>query len=209
MKRSRSTPRDRILTADEIRTVWHQADSFNTYGALIKILLLTVQRREAVRMMRWSDLALSDDGGLIWTMAKQDRQKGNAGKLKLPALAVQIINALPRMTGNEFVFASDRTDKAISFNGSTQMQFAKACALPDWCVHDLRRTARSLLAKIGINREVAERIMGHAIGGVEGAYNRFDYAPEKAHALTALAKHIEDILHPAPDKIVPMRKAVH
>ena len=208
MKRSRAKPRDRILTDAEIRTIWQQADCFNTYGALIKVLLLTVQRREPVRTMRWSDLSMTDDGGLVWTIPKADRQKGNAGKLKLPALAVQVINALPRIEGNPFVFASDRTTRAVIGNGTTQMEFNKACALPRWVLHDLRRTSRSLLAKIGINREISEQIMGHALHGVEGTYNRHDFFSEKSHALDALAKHIADILQPPPDKVVPMRKAV-
>jgi integrase len=211
MRRSRAKPRDRILDDPEIRTVWEQADDFGTFGAFVKILLLTVQRRNALRLMRWSDLSLSDDGGLIWTMPKGDRQKGNAGKLKLPALAVQIINALPRIEGNPFVFASDRTDHAMVGIGKFQNRFSEACALPHWTLHDLRRTARSLMARAGVNREIAEKIMGHALPGIEGTYNRFDYAPEKAHALAALAKLIEEILRPAPDKVVSIRtkKAAH
>jgi integrase len=141
-------------------------------------------------------------------MPKEDRQKGNAGKVKLPALAVQIINALPRMNSNEFVFASDRTDKAMIGIGKFHIRFTEACALPHWTLHDLRRTGRSLLARAGINREIAEQVMGHALVGVEGTYNRFDYIAEKSHALAALAKLIENILHPAPDKVVPLRKAV-
>jgi integrase len=206
MRRSRSRPRDRILDDEEIRTVWKQAGLFGTYGAFVKVLLLTAQRREAVRTMRWSDLALSDDGGLIWTIPKEDREKGNAGKVKLTALAVQIINALPRIEGNAFVFASDRTDRAIIGNGSTQMAFLKACALPRWTVHDLRRTGRSLLARAGISREIGERIMGHVLPGVEGTYNRFDYFEQKSHALAALANLIDDILHPTLDKVIPIRK---
>jgi integrase len=96
MRRSRSKPRARILDDVEIRMMWTQAGQLGTFGAFAKLLLLTAQRRDAVRNMRWSDLALSDDGGLIWTMAKEERQKGNAGKIRLPAIAVQIINALPR-----------------------------------------------------------------------------------------------------------------
>jgi integrase len=209
MKRSRSRPRERVLDDAEVRTVWAQAGLFGTYGAFIKVLLLTAQRREAVRAMRWSDLALSDDGGLVWTMAKEERQKGNAGKVKLPAAAVQVINALPRFEGNHFVFASGRTDRAIIVNGRTRAEFAKACALPRWTIHDLRRTARSLMARAGVNREVAERLMGHVLAGVEGTYNRFDYGAEKAHALAALARLIGDILQPPPDKVVPIRERAH
>jgi integrase len=188
--------------------VWSQADAFGTFGAFVKLLLLTAQRRNALRLMHWSSLSPSDDGGLIWTMPKEDRQKGNAGKVKLPALAVQIINTLPRIEGNPFVFASDRTNKAMVGIGKFQNRFAEACALPHWTLHDLRRSGRSLLARAGINREVAEQVMGHALRGIEGTYNRFDYLAEKSHALAALANLIEDILQPPPAKVVPMRKAV-
>ena len=88
MKRSRAKPGDRVLNDSEIRTVWTQADSFGSYGAFVKLLLLTLQRRDCLRTMRWSDLSPSNDGGLIWNIAKLDRQKGNAGKLKLPDIAV-------------------------------------------------------------------------------------------------------------------------
>jgi len=208
MQRSRARSRDRVLNDAEIRTVWEQANNFGTFGAFVKLLLLTAQRRNALRLMHWSDLSLSDDGGLIWTMPKADRQKGNAGKVKLPALAVQIINALPRIGGNPFVFASAITNHAIVGIGKFQDRLVEACAIPHWTLHDLRRSGRSLLARAGVNPEIAEKIMGHSLRGIEGTYNRFDYGPEKAHALAALAKLIEDILQPPPAKVVPMRKAV-
>jgi integrase len=210
MRRSRSKPRARILDDAEIRAAWAQAGGLGTYGAFVKLLLLTAQRRDAVRNMRWSDLALSDDGGLIWTMAKEERQKGNAGKIKLPAAAVQIINALPRFESNPFVLASNRRRGPISAsNHALQKQLTHGCAAPRWTLHDLRRSARSLLARAGINREIAERLMGHVLAGVEGTYNRFDYAPEKAHALAALAKLIDEIINGTQDKVVPIRERAH
>jgi integrase len=208
MQRSRAKPRARILDDAEIRKVWTQADAFGTFGAFVKLLLLTAQRRGALCNMRWSDLSLSDDGGLVWTIPKEDRQKGNAGKVKLPALAVQIINALPRIDGNPFVFASSITKHAIVGIPKLQNRLVAACAIPHWTLHDLRRSGRSLLARAGVNREIAEQIMGHALPGIEGTYNRYDFFAEKSHALAALAKHIEDILRPPPVKVVPMRKAV-
>jgi integrase len=131
MKRSRSKPRARILDDAEIRMMWTQASQLDTFGSLAQLLLLTAQRRDAVRNMRWSDLALSDDGGLVWTMAKEERQKGNAGKIKLPAIAVQIINALPRFESNPFVLASNRERGPISANNHVwRRKLTHGCASP-------------------------------------------------------------------------------
>jgi len=70
-----------------------------------------------------------------------------------------------------------------------------------WTLHDLRRTARSLMSRAGVSSEHAERVMGHAIGGVEGVYDRYRYADEKAEALQKLANLIDGIVH----NVVPMR----
>ena len=74
-----------------------------------------------------------------------------------------------------------------------------------WTLHDLRRTARSLMSRAGVPRDHAERVLGHAIAGVEGVYDRHAYEDEKAEALDKLARLIEAIVNP-PDKtnVVPL-----
>ena len=95
-RRSSGAKRSRILDDDELREVWKEADSSGSFGALIKTLLLTGQRRGAVLWMRWDDI--SADG--VWTIASEAREKINAGSLKLPAQVLQIINAQPRLASN-------------------------------------------------------------------------------------------------------------
>jgi integrase len=68
--------------------------------------------------------------------------------------------------------------------------------MPHWTLHDLRRTARLLMAEAGVAENVAERVLGHALPGVRGVYNRYDYADEKADALQRLAAKIETIINP-------------
>ena len=70
-----------------------------------------------------------------------------------------------------------------------------------WTIHDLRRTARSLLSRAGVRPDISERVMGHAIPGVEGVYDRHRYDDEKAHALQALANLIDRILNPAANVV--------
>jgi integrase len=197
--------RSRILNDDEIRTLWTAADESGAFGALVRVLLLTAQRLAKVREMKWEDI--SPEG--VWTIATEKREKGNAGELKLPKLALDIIAAQPQIDHNPFVFAgSARARRGKSADRSTPPAFHSfgkrkeklGEKLPDdmepWTLHDLRRTARSLMARAGVDREVAERVLGHAIPGVEGVYNRHAYFDEKADALQRLASLVETILNP-------------
>jgi hypothetical protein len=77
--------------------------------------------------------------------------------------------------------------------------------LERWTIHDLRRTARSLMTRAGVSPDHAERALGHVVGGVRGVYDRHDYADEKREAFEALAAQIERVLNPEPN-VVPMRK---
>jgi integrase len=78
--------------------------------------------------------------------------------------------------------------------------------MPHWTLHDLRRTARSLMAKAGVADNIAERVLGHTIGGVQGIYNRHDYFDEKSDALQRLATLIEQIINPPDtDNVVELK----
>jgi integrase len=190
--------RNRILTHDEIRLVWNACDGLGKFGALTKILLLTAQRREKVATMRWDDLV---DG--VWSIQSEEREKGNAGVLKLPQLAVDIINALPRLHGNSYMFGFRRGQPFAAWSHWKAQLDAKLKGTPHWTLHDLRRTARSLLAEIGVADHIAEQVLGHAIRGVQGIYNRHAYSDEKAEALARLAAQVERIVHPpAGDNVV-------
>ena len=86
--------------------------------------------------------------------------------------------------------------------------FDKACGVCNWTLHDLRRTARTLLSKCpGVTPDVAERCLGHAIVGVRGTYDRHDYQPEKTAAFDKLAALISRIVDPpSGDVVVPLTK---
>lgn len=72
-------------------------------------------------------------------------------------------------------------------------------------LHDLRRSARSLLSRAGVRPDIAERLLGHAIAGVAGVYDRHSYREEKADALRRLAGLIDGIVHPR-ENVTPMRR---
>jgi integrase len=184
--------RKRVLSDDEIRKVWHAGAASHAgmmYGAFVKLALLTAQRREKLRDLQWGDI---QDG--VWTIRTAKREKGNPGRLKLPQMALDVINARPRFIGNPYVFAGRNGGAAATlFSGTYKTDFDKACGVTDWRLHDLRRTARSLMARAGVQTEIAERILGHAQGELIEIYNRHDYENEMAVALEGLADLIKQI----------------
>jgi integrase len=192
--------RRRILDDNEIAALWRVAGSSGTYGALIRILLLTGQRREKVTAMRWDDI--SADGE--WSIPTEEREKGNAGALLLPPLALEIIRAQPQLGNNPYVFAG-RGDGPINAFSQSKVALDAKLKIEPWVLHDLRRTARSLLSRAGVASEHAERVLGHAIAGVESVYNRHPYRAEKADALARLATLIAGIVDPR-DNVTPIRK---
>jgi integrase len=78
---------------------------------------------------------------------------------------------------------------------------AKVEPIQNWTLHDLRRTAKTLMARAGVRPDISERVLGHVIAGVEGTYDRHSYADEKRDALEKLAAMIERILNPLPSNV--------
>ena len=201
--------RRRILSDDEIRAVWAAVDERGPFGAVLKLCLLTAQRREKVGCMVWSHIK---DG--TWTVPQGHREKGTGGALKLPTMALQIIERQPRIEGNPYVFASGENTHFNSWSlAKWKLDAELKQVLPEmepWVVHDLRRTARSLMSRAGVRPDVAERTLGHVIGGVEGIYDRHSYDAEKAEALQRLANLIGTILDPtSASNVVPLQAAAN
>jgi integrase len=193
---------------NEIRAFWNACEGIGTFGAYCQTLLLTGQRRTKVATMRWEDLA---DG--TWRIRSDDpREKNHAGVLKLPKILIEILHAQPRIDGNPFVFPGKprgrRTPGPAPLRSFAEHKAAldrKLPNMPPWVLHDLRRTARSLMSRAGVSSEHAEKVLGHAIRGVEKTYDRHPYTDEKAEALAKLAALVSSIVNPpAGDNVVTL-----
>ncbi len=144
--------RERTLTDNEIRKVWWAAGDAGTFGAIVKVLLLSAQRREQVATMQWKDIV-----GNEWRMAKEDREKSNAGDLKLPKVALDIINSQARIAGNLYVFAAGKGKGPFnSFSQRKEELDSRLADVEPWTIHYLRRTARSLMSRASIDQHTAE-----------------------------------------------------
>lgn len=198
----RDTARKRILDDDEIRAVWARAEASGAFGAVVMLLLLTAQRRDKVCSMRWDDVAV--DG--TWNIPSEEREKGNAGVLVLPEVAIEIIRQQPRIESSPYVFTGRSNGYLSGYSGHKAKLDSGLPPMPPWTLHDLRRTARSLMSRTGVRPDVAERVLGHVQGGVLGTYDRHSYRDEKADALRRLAALITEIVKGSPDKkVVPIR----
>jgi integrase len=218
--------RKRILADDEIRDLWtalRSADVPACYPAFVKMLLLSATRRNEAANMHSSEI-----DGDVWTIpgARYKTKLDHVVPLTPAALAL-ISNKPPRATSSWFIFSTsvsgpDREmecDGAIAFSGfsKAKTELDKTIAMirkaegrppvPRWTLHDLRRTARSLMSRAKVPTDHAERALGHVIGGVRETYDRYEYLDEKRDALAALARLIDLILNPSADNVVPMRAA--
>jgi integrase len=193
--------RARILDDSEILEIWKQAKANGTFGSIVRMCLLCGQRSRKVANMRWQDISIDGE----WVIPAEVREKGTAGSLVLPDIAVQIIRAQPHLGDNPYVFASSCGN--LPFRGFSQGKErfdAKLKNVAPWTIHDLRRSARSLMARAGVRPDIAERVLGHAIAGVEGIYDRHSYRDEKRDALQRLAVLIESIANPGEGNVLSL-----
>lgn len=197
MRRSdpNSRKRVRILDTEEIKILWAVAEGQGVYGAFVQFALLTGQRRAKVSELKWSDI----DADGIWRIPSEDREKANAQKLQLPAFALAVLEQRRELAFGEFVFSDTGAGPINGFSKykgrlDREMEQLAGKPIPPWVVHDLRRTAKSLMAKCKVPRDISERVLGHAIPGVEGVYDQYDYFEEKADALQRLSEMVADIV---------------
>lgn len=206
-KRRRVLGDSKPLGDEEIRIFWQACEERGVFGALCRVALLTGQRREKITQMQWDDL--SDDG--LWTISAEDREKSNAEVLFLPPLVLKVIDALPR--AGEFVFQGRLDGPINSFSKSKRSlddamaKLAGDIVIEPWVLHDLRRTAKTLMSRAGVSPHVGERVLGHVLGGVEGVYDRHAYLNEKRAALRDLANLVQRIIAPTPN-VLALQKVV-
>ncbi|TJV67960.1 MAG: DUF4102 domain-containing protein [Mesorhizobium sp.] len=193
--------RERVLSNDEIKTVWNAADKCGyPFGPMVQLLLLTGQRRDEIAELKWREL--SDDLDAI-TLESVRTKNGSQHFVPLSPLAQTIIKSLPRITdadgkASEYVFTTTAKTPYSGFSNGKQA-LDKNCgepALPEWRLHDLRRTAVTLMAELGVRQEVNEAVVNHRsgkLGGVHGIYNRHNYKNEMRDALDQLATRIASI----------------
>jgi integrase len=184
MARPQAKARDRTLTDDELRAFWKGTANGDVFDRYLRFLLLTATRRSEAAKATRAEIV---DG--LWIIPARRMKSKVEYVVPLSAAAMALLPAagecFPRIDFCRHKQAFDR---------------ATPLAQP-WTLHDLRRTARSLLSRAGISADVAERCLAHTIQGVRATYDRHAYLEEKRQAFEALASLVQRIVDPQPNVV--------
>ena len=180
--------RVRVLIDDELRAVWRAAEaSTGPFGRLVRFILLTGARRTEAAAMAWIEL----NGEWTLPAARNKTKVDLVRPLSPEARAV-----LPtQVDGRNYVFTTDGANPISGF-AKFKLAFDKASGVTGWTLHDLRRTARSLMSRAGVPADHVGLCLGHIMPGVRDVYDRYEYLEEKRDAFNRLAALIMEIIKP-------------
>jgi integrase len=199
--------RQRVLTDDELRAIWNAAGEIpEPAGTFVKLLMLTAQRRSEVATIEWSEI---DAAAKLWTVPEFKYKTDMVHLVPLARPVLDLLDALPRFNGGPFALSYSNGQRPMVSNfGAVKSELDRLSGVKDWVLHDLRRTVRTNLSKLGINADVAERVLGHLPGGVRSIYDRHDFLNEKRRALDLWARTLTAIVEKkAGQNVVQMRSA--
>jgi integrase len=195
--------RDRVLTPAEIVTLWHACDKVGEpFGQLLKLLLLTGCRLNEVAAMRLGEL--SEDRA-TWSLPSQRTKNGRPHVVPLPPLARTILTSVKPIAGDAGLIFTTTGRTPVSGFSKLKRTLDAVMQIPPWRLHDLRRTAATGLAELGVAPHVIEAALNHISGakaGVAGVYNRASYAEEKRIALERWASHLTGLVSQQTSHVV-------
>ncbi len=195
-KLSKENERERVLTEEEIRSVWIAFDEQGAHvGAIFKLMLLLAQRRWEISHMRFRDI---DEKGKWWTIPGEFVKNGHFHRVPLCVTAKEIISSLPEKKKDQvWVFPSPTRENQHIANVQKAAQRVKELSgIQDFWLHDLRRTATSHMASAGIPGPVLSKVLNHVEAGVTRLYDRYSYDLEKMNALETWENKLLTILDP-------------
>lgn len=207
-KATEEVARDRVLTGDELSLIGRHAGE-GDYGAIVRLLILTGQRREEVGGMLWSEIDLE---AAMWRIASERTKNARPHEVPLSQPAMDILGPRARLDERALVFGSRGP-----FSGWSKAKAAldaRMAAEPRhvptaWRLHDIRRTVATRMADLGVQPHVIEAVLNHISGhkaGVAGVYNRATYAAEKRRALDLWGAHVADLAEGRAGKVVPIER---
>jgi len=202
--------RERVLADAELSAIWNALEA-DQYGAIIKLLILTGQRREEIGGLRWVEIHFSKD---VIDLPSGRTKNKRPHQIPMSGMVSAILQAQAKIEKREFVFghgvgpfqswadAKTKLDKRIAASAGSW--------LAPWTVHDLRRTCATRMADLGVQPHIVEATLNHISGhrgGIAGVYNRAVYGPEKAQALALWATHVAAAVEGRAGNVTPLRAA--
>lgn len=192
-KATAETARDRVLSEAELVSIWRATGEARDFDRILRLLLLTGQRREEVADMRWSELDLQ---GALWRLPPERTKNGRPHDVPLAPAVLEILVAVPVREVRDLLFGEGVGGFSGFSKAKDVLDMRAGFAMP-WRIHDLRRTCSTGMNEIGVQPHVVEAVLNHVSGsraGVAGVYNRASYATEKRAALDAWAAHVTAVV---------------
>jgi integrase len=208
--------RDLVLSNDEIKWFWQATDKIGgPFGGVFKLLLLTGARLDEVAGMTYAEL---NEDRSTWSLPSSRTKNKRAHIVPLPPMARAII-AGSNNDGADFVFTTNNTTPVSSWTWAkakldaamleaARAQRGKSAGIAEWRLHDLRRTAVTGMAELGISGETIELIVNHVSGsrgGIAGVYNRSQMLDERRAALQRWSLHVHGLVSGQAAKVTSLR----
>jgi integrase len=209
--------RDRVLSDEEIRWLWEACQrEGHPWGHLGKLLLLTGQRVGEVVGMTDREV-----GGDLWHLAGERTKNGRAHNVPLSRATRMALDDVERIKGDAGLIMTTNGKTPLSgfHKGRNRLaermievaseEMGQAVEIPHWTFHDLRRTAATGMARLGIAVRVTEAVLNHVSGsggGIVAVYQRHDYADEKRNALDAWAKFVSELVDGTSENVFQIKR---
>jgi integrase len=180
--------RERVLTPEELRTLWRSLGD-DRFADIIRLLLLTGQRRSEIAGLQWDEVDLGR-GMIVLPPARTKNKRRH--ELPLSRQALAIIERQPRRNSSDYLFG----ERGFNNWNADGARLDQRLGIAAWCIHDLRRTAATGMAELGVQPHIIEAVLNHVSGhkaGVAGIYNRARYEGEMRSALQRWADHLDQI----------------
>jgi integrase len=205
-------PRERALSNDEIRLFWQACEAVGEpFGAIFKLLLLTGARLNEVARMRRSELHANG----LWQLPGSRTKNRRPYKVLLPPMAL----ALVPPGQHDLVFTTTGTTPPSGWSRAKRRldaamltaarERARDASIAPWRLHDLRRTAVTGMAELGVSPDVIELCVNHVSGsrgGIAGVYNHSELLPERKVALERWGAHVSGLVSGGTDNVVALHQ---
>jgi integrase len=196
--------RERVLSDQELKAIWNALPD-SDYGRIVRLLILTGQRREEIGGLRWSEVNIAKR---MITLPSERTKNHRSHDVPMSKAAFAILKTQPMRAGRDFVFGdgprsngqNGEAPKQAGFQGWSKSKTAldvQTKSIGAWRLHDVRRTVATRMAELGVQPHIVEAVLNHASGhkvGIAGVYNRAAYVDEKTAALALWAKHVDRLI---------------
>jgi len=180
--------RDRVLSDGEIKTFWGACEKLGPiFGPMFQLLLLTGCRRTEVSGMRYSEL---DAVKHVWNIPASRTKNKRPHSVYLSEAMLAVLSTMSRIEDCDFVFTSNGKTSSTGYSKGKELLDEITGPLPDWTLHDLRRTFATGCGLLGIPEADIEKCLNHPKGRVAGTYNRATYSKEMKAAWEKWSDHV-------------------